>query len=111
MFDSPTKPSETPKKTKIEQCLSVSEPYLHSDPKLWRMLVTLLTQMNETTTFETPSTLYQYVAEVGPGIKGFQWCRQQNPSSFYFWDSYLQITIQKSICESHNFLNDPIIKS
>ena len=39
------------------------------------------------------------------------WCRQQNPSSFYFWDSYLQITIQKSIRESHNFLNDPIIKS
>ena len=38
-------------------------------------------------------------------------CRQQNPSSFYFWDSYLQITIQKSICESHNFLNNPIIKS
>ena len=38
-------------------------------------------------------------------------CRQQNPSSFYFWDSYLRITIQKSIHESHNFLNDPIIKS
>ena len=38
-------------------------------------------------------------------------CRQQNPSSFYFWDSYLRITIQKSICESHNFPNDPIIKS
>ena len=38
-------------------------------------------------------------------------CRQQNPSSFYFWDSYLRITIQKSIRESHNFLNDPIIKS
>ena len=73
MFDSPTKPSETPEKTKIEQCLSVSEPYLHSDPKLWWMLVTLLTWMNEMTTFETPSTLYQYVAEVGPGIKGFQW--------------------------------------
>ena len=39
------------------------------------------------------------------------WCRQQNPSSFYFWDSYLRITIQKSIHESHNFPNDPIIKS
>ena len=38
-------------------------------------------------------------------------CRQQNPSSFYFWDSYLRITIQKSIHESHNFPNDPIIKS
>ena len=38
-------------------------------------------------------------------------CRQQNPSSFYFWDSYLRIIIQKSIRESHNFLNDPIIKS
>ena len=37
--------------------------------------------------------------------------RQQNPSSFYFWDSYLRITIQKSIHESHNFPNDPIIKS
>ena len=30
---------------------------------------------------------------------------------FLFWDSYLRITIQKSIHESHNFLNDPIIKS
>ena len=45
------------------------------------------------------------------GRRGRGQCRQQNPSSFYFWDSYLRITIQKSIHESHNFLNDPIIKS
>ena len=37
----------------------------------------------------------------GRRMNGF--CRQQNPSSFYFWDSYLRITIQKSICESITF--------
>ena len=125
MFDSPTKPSETPKKTKIEQCLSVSEPYLHSDPKLWWMLVTLLTRMNEMTTFETPSTLYQYVAEVGPGIKGFQWHSifpgvslsemnfrsfpSRNMKSFYVWENLGHGMSGRAFLASSKSIDSPVM--
>ena len=62
-----------PKVAKVERKLFVSEVYKRDDEKLWRMLVTLLTQMHDTTTSEDPTTPYQYVAEVGPNIEGFQW--------------------------------------
>ena len=59
--------------------------------------------MYETMTSENSSTLYRYVAEVGPGIKGFQWHTlspgvslsemdfrsfpAQNMKNFYVWEN------------------------
>ena len=105
MFN-PSKPLTLFKKeTKVQRKLYVLKICDQKDPNLWWMLVTLLTQMHETTmTSENSSTpIYQYVAEVGPGIKGFQWHSlspgvsllemnfgsfpNQNMKNFYVWEN------------------------
>ena len=100
----PPKLSTPFKETKVERRLYVSKVYSQKDPMLWRMLVTLLTRMYETMTSENSSTpIYRYVAEVGPGIKGFQWHTlspgvslsemdfrsfpAQNTKNFYVWEN------------------------
>ena len=101
----PSKPLTLFKETKVQRKLYVSKICDQKDPNLWQMLVTLLTRMHETTTTsENSSTpIYRYVAEVGPGIKGFQWHSlspgvsllemnfrsfpNRNMKNFYVWEN------------------------
>ena len=56
----------------------ISKKFDHNDTNLWRMIITALTRMFETTMVDLFDPCYHFVAQVGGKIAGFRWFSLDN---------------------------------